>query len=117
MQKDEDLKIRHYYDYLQAALEIGKLTTPLVSEKIRQSQLKYKETYDNKHRGDTTLKVGMKVLKRVMKNLHRVGGKLDMRWEGPYIIEDINDHDACELTDCKTGRKLLQRWALDHLKR
>ena len=30
--------------------------------------------------------VGSKVLLKVMKNQHRMGGKLDDRWTGPYEV-------------------------------
>ena len=31
--------------------------------------------------------VGTKVLLKSMKNTHRMGGKLDIKWDGPYTVE------------------------------
>lgn len=48
-----------------------------------------KRTYDAKHNTKTTIKVGDQVLMKNMKNSHRMGGKLDIRWTGPYkVVED-----------------------------
>ena len=41
-----------------------------------------------KHNKNTTLKIGDKVLKENSKNKHRMGGKLDIRWTGPFIISE-----------------------------
>ena len=34
------------------------------------------------------LAVGTNVLLKNMKNSHRMGGKLDSKWDGPYTIEE-----------------------------
>ena len=34
------------------------------------------------------LVVGTKVLLRNMKNSHRMGGKMDEKWNGPYIVAE-----------------------------
>ncbi len=53
------------------------------------AQQQQKATYDAKHNTKTNIKVGDEVLVKNMKNAHRMGGKLDIRWTGPYkVIED-----------------------------
>ena len=32
-------------------------------------------------------RIGTKVLLKKMKNSHRMGGKLDAKWDGPYTVE------------------------------
>ena len=50
-----------------------------------------KDRNSRKHNTNTTLKIGDKVLKENSKNKHRMGGKLDKCWTGPfiYISEDL----------------------------
>ena len=51
--------------------------------------MEQKERYDAKHNTKTNIKVGDDVLLRVMKNTHRMAGKLDIRWTGLYeVVED-----------------------------
>ena len=55
----------------------------------QRAQEEQKEKYDAKHNTKTNIKVGDEVLVRNMKNTHRMGGKLDIRWTGPYeVVED-----------------------------
>lgn len=55
----------------------------------QRAQEEQKERYDAKHNTKTNIKVGDEVLVRNMKNTHRMGGKLDIRWTGPYeVVED-----------------------------
>lgn len=55
---------------------------------IARAQERQKQQYDRNHNTNTTLKIGDKVLKENSKNKHRMGGKLDKRWTGPFIISE-----------------------------
>ena len=46
----------------------------------QQAQEEQNEKYDAKHNTKTNIKVGDEVLVRNMKNIHRMGGKLDILW-------------------------------------
>ena len=53
------------------------------------AQKEQKERFDTKHNTKTNIKVGDEVLVMNMKNTHRMGGKLDIRWIGPYkVVKD-----------------------------
>jgi len=56
------------------------------AKNICRAQIKQKQQYDRKHNTNSTLKVGDKVLKSIAKNSHRMGGKLEKLWSGPYTI-------------------------------
>ena len=57
-------------------------------QNIVRAQERQQKQYDRKHNTNTMLKVGDKVLKENSRNQHRMGGKLDNRWTGPFIIHD-----------------------------
>lgn len=62
--------------------------------------------------------VGSKVLLKVMKNHHRMGGKLDDRWTGPYeVVEKLSKGRYCLKTKEGKVLKKLYNGALlkDHL--
>ena len=50
-----------------------------------------KKAYDNKNKRGPSLKVGDEVLKENKKNHHRMGGKLDNRYNKVYTIVDRNE--------------------------
>lgn len=54
---------------------------------------------------------------KVMKNTHRMGGKLDTKWTGPYeVIEKLSKGRYCLKKDGKTLEKLYNGALLkDHL--
>ena len=54
---------------------------------LQHAQEYQKQMYDAEHNTMTTISVWDEVLLKNMKNTHRMGGKLDIRWTGPY--EDI----------------------------
>ena len=57
-------------------------------QNIVRAQERQKKQYDRKHNTNTTLNVGDKVLKENSRNKHCMGGKLDNRWTGPFIIHE-----------------------------
>ncbi|XP_062498920.1 uncharacterized protein LOC134176258 [Corticium candelabrum] len=50
--------------------------------------------------------IGDLVLRKVMKNVGRKGGKLDALWTAPYRIVDIDDHQRKALEYPETGQLL-----------
>ena len=61
-------------------------TEETVKENIEQAQKKQKERYDLKHGAASCFGVGSVVLKKDFTRKKRKGGKLDFRWQGPYVI-------------------------------
>ncbi len=72
------------------------------------AQQQQKATYDAKHNTNTNIKVGDEVLVKNMKNATRVGGKLDIRWTGPYKVTEDAGKMRYKLKRKKTGRALKQ---------
>ena len=53
---------------------------------ILQAQQKQKEHYDKKHANPHSYSIGTKVLLKDFKRKKTKGGKLLIRWKGPYTI-------------------------------
>ena len=53
---------------------------------ILAAQKRQKEQYDHKHSNPDIFKNGALVLKKDMKRKKRAGGKMDLKWLGPYKI-------------------------------
>ena len=63
---------------------------------IAHAQERQKQQYDRKHNTNTTLKIGDKVLQENSKNKHWMGGKLGIRWTGPFIRkENVSAENTC----------------------
>ena len=56
-------------------------------ENILRAQVRQKEQYDRKHVHAPNFQVGTRVLKKDFTRKRRKGGKLDLRWNGPYIVD------------------------------
>ena len=57
-----------------------------VKANIAEAQRKQKQDYDRRHGAGSCYTVGAEVLKRDFTRKKRRGGKLDYRWQGPYVI-------------------------------
>jgi len=58
-----------------------------VMKNIQLAQSRQKNQYDKKRSASTTsFPVGSKVLLKNNRNNHRMGGKLDAAWTGPYLV-------------------------------
>ena len=85
---DPDIKLQEFMD----ADTMGSFereakcqrTVEAITENIEQAQKKQKEYYDLKHSAATCFNVGLWSSRKTRKR--RKGGKLDCRWEGPYVI-------------------------------
>ncbi|XP_064406458.1 uncharacterized protein LOC135351399 [Halichondria panicea] len=66
-------------------------------ENIAAAQQKQKQQYDNKHNSLKSYPVGSSVMLKNMANSHRMGGKMDCTWKGPYIVHKILDKGRYEL--------------------
>ena len=53
-------------------------------EKAHQRQKKNYLKRKSKGVRTFNFKIGQQVLKRNMRNVNRIGGKLDLKWQGPY---------------------------------
>ena len=64
----------------------AKKTEEAVKANIKQAQKKQKEHYDLRHGAAACFNVGSVVLKKDFTRKKCKGGKLDYRWQGPYMI-------------------------------
>ena len=58
----------------------------LVKLNIQKAQQKQKQYYDKKHGAASCFTTGAVVLKKDFRRKKRRGGKIDKRWQGPYVI-------------------------------
>lgn len=99
--------------------QLRQSTCNLVKENMNAAHEKQcKQYYARKNKGvkTFTLKKDDIVFKRNMVNVSRKGGKLDPKWQGPYIILDIDRQGRVLLQDVKTKKTLKARCAYDQLK-
>ena len=87
---DVDVKQQEYLDAEdQDSFELAtkrRKTEDAIRENIGKAQKKQKEYYDLKHGSAACFDVGSTVLKKDFTRKKRKGGKLDYRWQGPYVI-------------------------------
>ena len=57
-----------------------------IKENIAKAQTKQKQYYDRRHGAASCFGVGSLVLKKDFTRSKRKGGKLDYRWQGPFVI-------------------------------
>ena len=74
-------------------------------ENIKKAQAHQKKHYDLRH-AVPAFKKGDLVLRKNMANSHRMGGKLDARWIGPYTIHEVNEKELYRLKCTKSGKVL-----------
>ena len=61
-------------------------TEQVIRENIANAQAKQKRYYDQRHGAAACFGVGSFVLKKDFTRSKRKGGKLDYRWQGPFVI-------------------------------
>ena len=61
-----------------------------VWENIHKAQEKYKARYDAKHSTGKDLELGSRVMRRNLVHNHRMGGKMDISYMGPYTITGVD---------------------------
>ena len=74
-----------------------------VKENIAKAQEKQKRNYNKKHLGHA-IPVGTKVWRKIMVNLHRMGGKMVKKWDGPFIITEVTEKNTHQLKNCATEK-------------
>jgi len=93
-------------------------TDEKVKENITKAQEKQSSDYNQrKAKGVKSydFKVGDKVLKRIMRNVSRKGGKCEKKWAGPYKISCINFEKKRIGLEQMTGIPLKSKVAWDQL--
>ena len=76
-------------------------------DNIERAQERQKFNYDKKHLAPT-FKLNDLILMKNMKNSHRMGGKLNPRWTGPYTILEVKPKGLYQLKSLKTSNPLKQ---------
>ena len=87
-----------------------------VDSNIKCAQARQKKNYDAQHTAPT-FKIGEEVLKKNLKNKHRMGGKLDAKWLGPYIVTGVTAYGNYKLRCKQNGELLKQCVPSAHLKK
>ena len=70
---------------------------------ILQAQQKQKEHYDKKHANPHSYSIGTKVLLKDFKRKKTKGGKLLIRWKGPYTIVKLLGRGTYMLSDANSN--------------
>ena len=84
-------------------------------QNIVKAQQHQKKNYDRRH-AVPMFKRGNLVLRRNMANAHRMGGKLDAKWLGPYEVQKITEKGLYQLKCMKSGKVLKQTFSSLQLK-
>ena len=84
-------------------------------QNIIKAQAHQKKNYDRRHAVPKFQK-GDVVLRKNMANSHRMGGKMDSRWLGPYKVEEITAKELHQLKCVKSGKLLKQAFSSLQLK-
>ena len=115
---DPDEKLLQYMnseDPPDKEKETRKLMEENIRSNIQEAQQKQKKYFDQKHGAGACFKVGATVLKRDFTRKKRRGGKLDYRWEGPFVITAVLGRGLYKLKG-KDGPKVVDRVNGTHLK-
>ena len=88
-----------------------------VQANIEKAQKRQKKYYDAKHTCHTNeMSVGQLVLMKNNKNVHRMGGKLEDKWLGPYEIAICLDKGRVRLKNLQSGKTLKNTYHAVNLK-
>ena len=74
-----------------------------VHKSIERAQKRQKRCYDLKKHSHKSLTIGSKVLLKNNRNSHKMGGQLDIKWTGPYIIDEDIGKGRVKLQNMSSG--------------
>lgn len=78
-------------------------------ENIKVAQDRQKLAYDKKHGSVNGFSVGDKVLKKDFLRKKRAGGKLDARFDGPYIVTEVLGKGLYSLQGVEDKNKVVNK--------
>ena len=81
-----------------------------VKSNVENAQKKQKLYYDRKHAAGDLFTVGSLVLKKDFRRKKRKGGKMDYRWQGPFVITTVLGKGLYALKE-KDGNQVIQ-WCM-----
>ena len=87
-----------------------------VKTNVERAQKKQKLHYDRKHGAGDLFTIGSLVLKKDFRRRRRKGGKMDYRWQGPFVITTVLGKGLYSLTE-RDGNQVVGRINGFHLKR
>ena len=91
-------------DITKTVVDRHRLACERVQNNIMKAQEKQKRLYDKKHcSGSNKMCVGTLVLLKNNRNKHRMGGKLDDKWSGPYEITESLNKGCFKLKNVSSG--------------
>ena len=117
-------------EVLENWMQSGKMTTvdienlftrrqelvKVAKTKIKVAQEKQKHYYDIKHSKPCVYDVGAKVLLKDFRRKKRKGGKLDLKWIGPFIIKKSMGKGIYQLSTIDNNTTVVKRVTGAHLK-
>ena len=80
----------------------------LGKENIKKAQHRQKKYYDKRNNYACNIAIGDLVMRRLLRNVARKGGKLDKKFAGPYKCIAKTVRGSCQLEDMKG--KVLKTW-------
>ena len=87
-----------------------------VKTNVEHAQKKQKLHYNRKHGAGDLFTIGSLVLKKDFRRRRRKGGKMDYRWQGPFVITTILGKCLYSLRE-RDENQVVQRVNGFHLKR
>ena len=105
---DADAKVKVFVDAAdekeQELASKCQKTEDAIKQNIEVAQRKQEMYYDQKHSAASCFSVGSLVLNRDFTRKKRRGGKLDYRWEGPYVISSSLGNGLFSLKELKESK-------------
>lgn len=105
----------HLAKRLRAIKAMSEVVYKDAEKNITKAQAHQKKNYDRRH-AVPMFQRGSLVLRRNMANSHRMGGKMDPRWFGPYEVDNITKKGLYQLKCVRNGKLLKQVFSSVQLK-
>ena len=97
----EEIKNRNYTEILKRLNLVQESVFNTTSQNISTAQVSQKKYYDIRHSRNFKFAKNDVVIKFLPKNSQRKGGKLDDKFSGPYVIDEITDLGIARLRTLK----------------
>ena len=97
----EEIKNRNYTEILKQLNLVQESVFNTTSQNISMAQVSQKKYYDIRHSRNFKFAKNDVVIKFLPRNSQRKGGKLDDKFSGPYVIDEITDLGIVRLCTLK----------------
>ena len=106
-EKIEEIKNRNYTEILKQLNFVRESVFNTTSQNISMAQVSQKKYYHIQHLRNFKFAKNDIVIKFLPRNSQRKGGKLDNKFSGPYVIDEITDLGIARL--CTLKGKVLKK--------